>query len=121
MLGNRYDVTGLLHRPQVNIQVFNMATSLKTDFAQIFSRCPKTLSCPKFGGGGCSPPRPPGPYAYGEIVRWKSKWKQLASEKPSTLQDALCLTTKELYLQRHCYSNNCLDDASVDSHSKTII
>ena len=27
-----------------------METSLKTDFAQIFSRCPKNLSCPKFGG-----------------------------------------------------------------------
>ena len=40
-----------------------METSLKTGFAQIFSRCPKNLSCPKFGGG-CSPPRPPGPYAY---------------------------------------------------------
>ena len=26
-----------------------METSLKTDFAQIFSRCPKNLSCPKFG------------------------------------------------------------------------
>ena len=35
-----------------------METSLKTDFAQIFSRCPKNLSYPKFGGG-CSPPRPP--------------------------------------------------------------
>ena len=27
-----------------------METSLKTGFAQIFPRCPKTLSCPKFGG-----------------------------------------------------------------------
>ena len=27
-----------------------METTLKTDFAQIFSRCPKNLSCPKFGG-----------------------------------------------------------------------
>ena len=27
-----------------------METSLKTGFAQIFSRCPKNLSCPKFGG-----------------------------------------------------------------------
>ena len=26
-----------------------METSLKTGFAQIFSRCPKNLSCPKFG------------------------------------------------------------------------
>ena len=40
-----------------------MKTSLKTGFAQIFSCFPKHLSCPKFGGG-CSPPRPPGPYAY---------------------------------------------------------
>ena len=41
-----------------------METSLKTGFAQNFSRCPKNLSCPKIWGG-CSPPRPPGPYAYG--------------------------------------------------------
>ena len=27
-----------------------METSLKTGFAQIFSRCPKNLRCPKFGG-----------------------------------------------------------------------
>ena len=33
--------------------------SLKTGFAQIFTRCPKNLSCPKFEGEGCSPPRPP--------------------------------------------------------------
>ena len=49
-----------------------METSLKTGFAQIFSCCPKKLSCPKFvggggggGGGGRPPPSPPpGPYAY---------------------------------------------------------
>ena len=39
-----------------------MEMSLKTGFAQIFSRYPKNLSCPKLGGGGglggC-------PYAYG--------------------------------------------------------
>ena len=38
-----------------------METSLKTGFAQIFSRCPKNLSCPKFGGGGAPPPPPPPP------------------------------------------------------------
>ena len=38
-----------------------METSLKTGFAQIFPCCPKNLSRPKFGGGGCSPPRPPRP------------------------------------------------------------
>ena len=33
-----------------------METSLKTGFAQIFSCCPKNLSCPKFGG--LQPPSP---------------------------------------------------------------
>ena len=45
-----------------------METSLKTGFAQIFSCCPKNLSCPKFWGGlqppSPPPPSPPGPYAY---------------------------------------------------------
>ena len=41
-----------------------METSLKTGFAQIFSCCPKNLSCPKFGGGAAAPLAPPGPYAY---------------------------------------------------------
>ena len=40
-----------------------METSLKTGFAQIFSRCPKNLSCPKFGGAA-APLAPFGPYAY---------------------------------------------------------
>ena len=35
-----------------------METSLKTDLAQIFSRCPKNLSCPKFGGAA-APLAPP--------------------------------------------------------------
>ena len=35
-----------------------METSLKTGFAQIFSRCPKNLSCPKFGGAA-APLAPP--------------------------------------------------------------
>ena len=33
-----------------------------------FSCCPKILGCPKFWGG-CSPPRPPGPYAYAYIKK----------------------------------------------------
>ena len=37
-----------------------METSLKPGFAQIFSCCPKNLSCPKFGGG-LQPPSPPRP------------------------------------------------------------
>ena len=36
-----------------------MQTSLKTGFAQIFSCCPKNLSCPKFGGAAAPlAPRP---------------------------------------------------------------
>ena len=41
-----------------------MTTFLKAVFAQIFSCCPKNLSCPKFGGAA-APLAPPGPYAYG--------------------------------------------------------
>ena len=43
-----------------------MKTSLKAGFAQIFSSCPKNLSCPKFGEAA-APLAPPGPYAYGLI------------------------------------------------------
>ena len=39
-----------------------MKTSLKAGFAQIFSCCPKNLSCAKFGG--LQPPSPLGQYAY---------------------------------------------------------
>ena len=35
-----------------------METCLKTGFAQIFSCCPKKLSCPKFGGAA-APLAPP--------------------------------------------------------------
>ena len=35
-----------------------METSLKTGFAQIFSCCPKNLSCPNFGGAA-APLAPP--------------------------------------------------------------
>ena len=35
-----------------------METSLKTGFAQIFSCCPKNLSCPTFGGAA-APLAPP--------------------------------------------------------------
>ena len=45
-----------------------METSLKTGFAQIYSCCPKNLSCPKFGGAA-APLAPPGPYAYDYITR----------------------------------------------------
>ena len=36
-----------------------MKTSLKVGFAQIFSCCPKNLSCPKLGGAAASLAPPP--------------------------------------------------------------
>ena len=42
-----------------------METSLKPGFVQIFSCCPKNLSCPKFGGAAVPLAPRPRPYAYG--------------------------------------------------------
>ena len=58
-----------------------MNTSLKTGFAQIFSCCPpKWGAAENLGGGGCSPPRPSGPYApLNETKNDKLFFKQLRS------------------------------------------
>ena len=60
-----------------------MKTSFKTGFAQIFSSCPpppKWGAAENFGGGGCSPPRPPGPYGpLNETKNDKLFFKQLRS------------------------------------------
>ena len=45
-----------------------METSLKPGFSQIFSCCPKNLSCPNFGGAAAFL-APPGPYAYDSTLR----------------------------------------------------
>ena len=42
-----------------------MTTSSKAGFTQIFSCCPKNLSCPIFWGAAAPLAPPPGPYAYG--------------------------------------------------------
>ena len=64
---SRVNVTELLRRLLVKIEniylfkiiiIKNMETSLKTGFAQIFSCCPKNLSCPNFGGAA-APLAPP--------------------------------------------------------------
>ena len=61
---SRVNVTGLLRRLQLNIQVFKIIKSPWRNhggFAQIFSCCPKKLSGPKFGGAAAPlalPPRP---------------------------------------------------------------
>ena len=77
MLGNHCNVTGLLRRLQVNIQVFKIIKWNK--HGDVFKNwlcpnflpkksLPKKSELPKFWGD-CSPPRPPGPYAYAYIVR----------------------------------------------------
>ena len=64
-----------------------METSLKPGFAQIFSCCPKNLSCPKFGGG-LQPPSPP-PARTPMCLRKKKK-----ERKPS---DTLGIENNEWY------------------------
>ena len=53
-----------------------METSLKTGFTQIFSCCPKNLSCPKFGGlQPRPPPLPPPPRTPMSLsLAWESPW-----------------------------------------------
>ena len=50
-----------------------METSLKTGFAQIFSCCPKNLSCPNFGGAAA----PLAPPARTPMVRSKKPNKNI--------------------------------------------
>ena len=49
--------------------MINMETSLKASLAQIFSCCPKILSCPKFGGAA-APLAPPPPAARTPMAKW---------------------------------------------------
>ena len=46
-----------------------MEKSLKTGFAQIFSCCPKNLSCPNFGGAA-APLAPPARTPMNLLIRW---------------------------------------------------
>ena len=68
MLSNHCSVTGLLRRLQVDIQVFKIIKQngdvFKNWLWPNFLSLPKKSELPKIWGG-CSPPRPPGPYAYG--------------------------------------------------------
>ena len=61
MLGNHCNVTGLLRRLQVNIQVFKInkhGDVFKNCLCPNFLLLPKNSELPKIWGG-CSPPRPP--------------------------------------------------------------
>ena len=69
-----------------------METSLKTGFAQIFSCCPKNLSCPKFGRPAAPsppPPRPPGPYTY--VIDWRTR----ASRRDEAIKQKAKLPEKD--------------------------
>ena len=57
-----------------------METSLKTGFAQIFSRCPKNLSCPKFGGAA-APLAPPARTPMFIGLSHSSKYSGTSNEK----------------------------------------
>ena len=64
-----------------------METSLKTGFAQIFSCCPKNLSCPNFGGAA-APLAPPARTPMHSII---SNWritKFLSTETTKSLVHA---------------------------------
>ena len=64
-----------------------METSLKANFAQIFSICPKILSCPKFGGAA-APLVAPGPHAY--VNRQQTEWNILHKLSPPYLPKSAC-------------------------------
>ena len=54
--------------------------SLKTDFAQIFSCCPKNLSFPKFGGAA-APLAPPRPVPLCRFFYWGITLKTVSNHK----------------------------------------
>ena len=58
-----------------------METSLKTGFAQIFSCCPKNLSCPNFGGAA-APLVPPArtPMSASSVI---CKLREFWSDQPA--------------------------------------
>ena len=53
-----------------------METSLKTGFAQVFSCCPKNLSCPKFGGAA-APLAPPARTPVRSIEENSQTWPKI--------------------------------------------
>ena len=64
-----------------------METSLKTGFAQIFSCCPKNLSCPKFGGAAAplAPPARTPMLIYGEKFAFQNRLASLIVESKFTV------------------------------------
>ena len=61
-----------------------METSLKTGFAQIFSCCPKNLSCPNFGGAAAplaTPARTP-MFIHSYIIYDNTNCKYFGRKRP---------------------------------------
>ena len=101
------NVTELLRRLQVKIEniylfkiiiIKNMATSLKTGFAQFFSCCPKNLSCPNFGGG-LHPPRslPPSPTARTPMFRSSPSHTEAKEPTAISFYSAILCPSKQNY------------------------
>ena len=68
-----------------------METSLKTGFAQIFSCCPKNLSCPNFGGAAAPlapPARTPMPLCISLMCCAGMSWKGEARRGEAKLTPA---------------------------------
>ena len=66
-----------------------METSLNTGFAQIFSSCPKNLSCPKFGGAA-APLAPPARTAMDGRTHAREYSLLVHHEYPIFLPEVLC-------------------------------
>ena len=77
-----------------------METSLKTGFAQVFSCCPKNLSCPNFGGGAAAPLAPPArtPMNVAEFSHKREKWEE--GERQAA--DALSYVAADQICGRNC-------------------
>ena len=79
-----------------------MTTSLKAGFAQIFSCCPKNLSCPKLGGGVLQAPSPPPPRPYAYVLN--ALTFQVSMHVQKTIND---------YVSRHQNYKFCLHSCKI--------
>ena len=118
---SRVNITGLLRGLQVKIEniylfkilIKKMTTSLKAGFAQIFSCCPKNLSCPKLGGGVLQAPSPPPPRPYAYVLN--ALTFQVSMHVQKTIND---------YVSRHQNYKFCLHSCKIPvplRKKKTII
>ena len=112
---SRENVTGLLHRLQdffqiktENIYLFKIIIKKHGNVFKTWL-CPNFLLLPKIWGG-CSPPRPPAPYAYGSKVlgRLSNDDSDVNENGKKAIgyfekqQSCTCITLFYTFLCRHC-------------------